>query len=92
MKKVRQLVKSIFEDKSHNVVLAQKPNMPLIGWALFTVAAAVLSDGKLQMASQLLALGFILIWAWLEIFQGVNLFRKMLGAIVIVMVICSRLG
>lgn len=53
-------------------VIAQKPNAPLILTFVFYILQQVV-----------IAHFFLFIWAILEIFFGVNLFRRFLGVIVI---------
>lgn len=92
MKKITVYLRSLFKDKDKKIVVMQKPNIPIISWLLFAGLAAVLPDGKFQLAADLIAFGSLFTWAWLEVFHGVNSFRKMLGTIVLVVIIVSRLG
>lgn len=92
MKKVTTYIRKLFEDKDKKIVVMQKPNIPIISWVLFAGLAAVLPDGKFQLAADLIAFGSLFTWAWLELFQGVNIFRRILGAIVLVVVIATKLG
>jgi hypothetical protein len=39
-----------------------------------------------------IAFGSLFTWAWLELFQGVNYFRRALGFIVLLFAIASRLS
>lgn len=91
MRNIIRYIRSLFEDKDKNVVLAQKPNLPIISWVLFTLIAIVLPEGRPQLAVELIAFGSIFTWAWLELFQGVNTFRRILGAIVLIFIIFSRM-
>jgi len=66
-----------FKTKSGEFVIAQKPNWPIY----FAVALYVLRylDPKLFVVSRVSVSIVMLYWAYLEIFQGVNLFRRTLG-------------
>ncbi|CAM3725706.1 hypothetical protein SMNI109538_09260 [Smaragdicoccus niigatensis] len=69
-------------------MLWQWPNMPVLCWALFKVAALV-SAGHLQSAFSSLSTAFLFVWAYLELAQGVNYFRRTLGAVVLVAIVIS---
>lgn len=80
-----RMSQKFFKDKSGKVVLWQTPNSALIGWAVFALLSYLTH-------SQLLAwIGttFLLAWAFMELFQGVNFFRRLLGLTVLIVVISS---
>lgn len=83
----------IFKDKQGRIVIAQMPNLPLIGWFVFTVLNLIWNSGQPTIHSLfgLLSFGFIFTWAWLEITDGVNLFRRALGLLVLIIVVGFRL-
>ena len=74
-----------FKDKQGKIVIAQTPNLPLIGWALFTILAWFWQNNKYEIHNlfTLLAFGFIFTWCYLEITSGVNTFRRILGVVVL---------
>jgi hypothetical protein len=72
--KKKDLVK-LFKDKDGRVVIAQSPNLPLIGWIVFEVASLIVSQGKVKIELQEVATSSLLIWAYLETIKGVNLFN-----------------
>ena len=71
------------KDKEGNIVLWQWPNMPLVGWAIFALL------GRLTRWQPLTWIGtaFLFVWALLEIFRGVNYFRRGLGLIVLLLML-----
>jgi len=77
---------NFFKDNKGQVVICQKPNLPLIGWIIFTILKLIFSgyQPKLYYLFSLLSFGFIFTWAWLEITSGVNYFRRVLGLIVLI--------
>lgn len=77
------IIDRFFRDKAGRVVIGQKPNFPLIAWAILTVIAHFADPGTGQTIAQTLARLSLLVWAALEIGQGVNGFRKLLGIIVL---------
>jgi hypothetical protein len=80
----------LFKDSNGKVVIWQTPNTPLVAWALFSVLTHVLPVGRWQFLAEYLSFGFIFTWAWLELTQGSSYFRRILGAVVLVVSIQSR--
>lgn len=63
--------------------LVQFPNPPL--WvALLASAAGWFVDGEPQRYVTAVGTVGIAVWAWLEVFEGVNLARRLLGLVVLV--------
>lgn len=91
MNPLKDYLKNMFTDSSGKIVVGQRPNLPIIGWAVFTVLTRLLSESDLRVTAQYMAFGFLFTWAWLELTQGVNNFRRLLGAIVLVMSIVSKI-
>lgn len=91
MKKVQTLLEKCFKNSKGDVVLFQWPNPPIITWGMARVLAWVTS-GNLKEFFNLLAFGALFTWAWLEIFQGANYFRRLLGLLVLVITLYVRLG
>lgn len=79
------------KDKHGKVVLWQMPNVPLWGWIISTVLAYVFSKGKAHNLFQILAFGSLFAWAYLEITSGINYFRRVLGAIVLIVIIINQM-
>jgi len=85
-------VARFFEDSTGKLVLWQTPNVPLIGWAGFTLLTHVLPAGTWQVFAGYVSFGFIFTWAWLEITSGSSYFRRVLGVVVLALSIHSRLA
>ncbi|MER3432480.1 MAG: hypothetical protein C4288_03385 [Leptolyngbya sp. ERB_1_1] len=68
-----------FRDSEGKIVIAQKPNLPILVWGTASLLQLIGLDGKFQTALELIAFGSLFTWAWLEVFQGVNYFRRALG-------------
>lgn len=83
-------VRRFFEDERGRIVLWQRPNPPLVTWAVATLGARILSGRPHQLAA-LVAFGALFTWSWLELFQGVTLFRRFLGMVVLVVAVASRI-
>lgn len=79
----------LFKNKDGKVVIWQFPNAPL----LVAIAAWLLrhfTEGTLHTIGDGVFFGAILVWAGLEVFSGVNYFRRGLGLLVAALVISSR--
>jgi hypothetical protein len=79
-----------FRDDEGNVVLAQPPNLPLLTWVTATGLKLLFTSGSSYTVLDAVAFGSIFTWAWLELFEGVNYFRRTLGLITLVIVIALR--
>lgn len=86
-----RLFNQIFRDQEGNVVLAQMPNPPLITWIIASLFKLIFTTGKINVGLEALAFGSLFTWAWEELFQGVNYFRRTLGLLVIVVLIASKI-
>lgn len=71
----------IFRDSEGHVVIAQPPNLPVLTGVAAAVLQSLLPSGQLQIGAQLFAFGALFTWAWQEIFDGVNYFRRALGLV-----------
>jgi hypothetical protein len=83
------LIGSLFKDKNDRIVIMQFPNIPIIGWFVCLALAKLISSGHLRTSLELISAAFLFTWAYLEIFQGVNYFRRILGVIVVIAAIVS---
>jgi len=86
------LVDRIFRDSQGNIVIAQPPNLPILLALSATILEFLVPDGKLAIAFDLVAFGAWFTWSWLEIFQGVNYFRRGLGLLVLVGLFAFKLS
>jgi len=84
-------MQSLFKTKEGGIVIAQTPNLPIIVWFIAFLAAKIPMHKTLVQFFDLLSFGAIFTWAWLEIFQGVNAFRRLLGLVVASLAIYFRL-
>ncbi|MFL5843372.1 MAG: hypothetical protein ACJ762_01680 [Solirubrobacteraceae bacterium] len=66
--------------------IAQPPNPPLIlaagGWLV-----ALLAHGRLEAYGRGVSYAALAAWAWLEVTEGANAFRRALGAVVFALVV-----
>lgn len=80
-----------FRDSDGNIVLAQTPNLPIIVWIVATLLNLISTTDNIHTGLDALAFGSLFTWAWQELFQGVNYFRRALGLVVLLGAIASRL-
>jgi hypothetical protein len=81
----------VFRDNEGKVVLGQMPNLPLSVGLTATLLKLLFTTGKIHDGLDLLAFGALFTWAWEELFQGVNYFRRALGLVVLVSLFASRI-
>ena len=79
-----------FETDDGERVIAQRPNPPIIAafglWALARVSSGDISD-----VLSVISAFFFIAWGLMEVFWGVNYWRKSLGAVVIVITLITYL-
>ena len=80
-----------FRDSEGKIVLAQMPNLPVLIWLAATLLQLIRPSGKIQTGLDLVAFGALFTWAWQELFEGVNYFRRSLGLVVLVGLVALKL-
>ncbi|ACK71766.1 conserved hypothetical protein [Gloeothece citriformis PCC 7424] len=80
-----------FRDDEGNIVIAQPPNLPIIVAIVATLLKFIAPGGNIYLALDAVAFGAWFTWAWLELFEGVNYFRRTLGLAALLFIIASRL-
>lgn len=81
----------IWRDDSGKVVIWQWPNIWLLAWGGFTFVSLVFGRGTLANILTWAGEASLIIWSVLEIFKGVNYFRKTLGLVVLAYAMMSIL-
>jgi len=79
-----------FRDSEGNIVIAQPPNLPLMLGITATALKLIVKSGNIYIGLDAIAFGCLFTWAWQELFEGVNYFRRALGLVVLIGVIASR--
>lgn len=78
---------SFWRNKDGKIIILQKPNFPLIVWFVSYLATKLpVSPYALNILS-IVSFCALFVWALMEIFSGVNLFRRFLGVVVVVVLI-----
>ena len=86
------LVDRTFRDSEGKIVIAQMPNLPILVGFIATGLHLVLPSGQIQTALGLVAFGALFTWAWQELFEGVNYFRRALGLVGLVSLLALGLN
>jgi hypothetical protein len=81
----------VFRDRHGKIVMAQMPNLPLIVWIVASLLKLIVTTGKINTGLDLIAFGSLFTWAWGELFQGVNYFRRTLGLIVLIGLVALKI-
>jgi hypothetical protein len=81
----------IFHDDRGNLVIIHPPNLPILVWVAATLLKFVFQSGSIYLGLEAIAFGSLFTWAWLELFDGVNYFRRGLGLVVLIGVIASKI-
>lgn len=89
MKKPQTLFERIFSDANGNIVIVQFPNAPLLLWIGLSLLRIYPFSSTIVIGLGLLANSFLFVWAYLEITSGVNYFRRILGAIIFLVIASS---
>lgn len=89
--KRQTIIDKVFKDKDGKVVLMQAPNGPILLWAISEVFSEFIAHGTFQKLCSFVAFGALFTWAWMEIFSGVNYFRRGLGVVVLIFSLYSKI-
>ena len=84
---IKQALHRFIRDKHGHVVIAQKPNLPIIAWFVLMIISHLLGEGIAQSGTAALSAASLFTWAYLEATAGASLFRRVLGAVVLMVVI-----
>ena len=86
----QSVVHTFFRDNEGNVAIWQVPNAPLIV-AMVSAVLGLFTTGRLSNFTGLIFFGSLFTWSWLEIAYGTSLFRRLLGAFVLVAIVWTRI-
>jgi hypothetical protein len=81
----------IFRNSQGQIVIAQPPNLPVLVAVAATILQALLPSGTLQTLVDWIGFGAWFTWAWQELFEGVNYFRRGLGLVALIGLLGLRL-
>jgi len=84
---LKNIYKKLFLDKNGRFVVAQFPNVPIIIWLTTVILNKFVHAQPANTVLSIIGTVFLTVWALLEIYSGVNLFRKLLGSVVLLYVV-----
>lgn len=85
--KYNNILKRLFRNDKGAIVIWQNPNIPLWIWIISTALTFLFKSGYLHTGFQSLGKLALFTWAYLEIRSGESIFRRILGAAVLVSII-----
>lgn len=91
LKRARQLNSWLFRCADGNIVVAQFPNRTLTLWIVLRVLSDLASEPYTTAISRV-ASAVLVYWSYLEITQGDNNFRRILGLAVLIFTFSGFIG
>lgn len=88
----RSLWDKFWRNDEGKVVFWQFPNVWLILWLVVEIVSLLVASHRAEIITWWVATVALSVWALLEIFRGVNYFRRLLGLLVAVLIILSIIG
>jgi hypothetical protein len=77
------LLDRVFPNNEGKIIIIQMPNLPIFIWTLASLLKIVFTTGRINTGLEMIAFASLFTWAWGELFEGVNYFRRGLGLMVI---------
>lgn len=87
----RQELRAFVTDRNGKIVIAQAPNIPIIGWFLLLLASWGVTAQPWHDGLAFFSAAFLFTWAWMELTRGASPVRRVFGVIVLVYLLVSRL-
>lgn len=78
-----------FKDNDGRVVIYQRPNIFIYGWVATKLLSLVFSSAEINKLISYSGKAILICWAILELLDGVNYFRRLLGFTVFISAIYS---
>jgi hypothetical protein len=86
---IHRILRNFFRDADNNIAVVHPPNLPLVGWIIFSLLSLLFRHNTLHAGFHSLAQAFLFVWAYLEVRYGRSRFRQLLGAIILAGIILS---
>lgn len=81
----------LFQTKDGSYVYGQAPNVPILVWLVAAILARIPLLESIREPLQIIATVSLVVWAVLEVFFGVNVFRRMLGSVILFFIVFNRI-
>lgn len=88
--RIARMLDGLFRTADGKIVIAQFPNWPLWTWLAATALQSVDLMNAWHGAIGWIGTAALAWWAYLEIAEGVNGFRRILGSVVMIYIVLSR--
>ena len=72
--------KNLFKTKNGDIVVGQRPNAPILIWFTTLLLSQIPQLDEVQSELLTLSTAALVVWALLELTRGINLFRRLIGA------------
>lgn len=82
-------LRRFFSDAKGRIVIAQRPNAPLVAWAVLAIAARATRD-EWHGFFAFFSAAALVAWTALELLQGESPFRRVLGGAVLLWMVWVR--
>ena len=82
---MKNKVLRVFQTKHGKTVIGQKPNVFLWAWIIFTILKRIFDGTAADWAGYAATLSLV-VWSLLEVITGVNIVRRFLGSVVLIVV------
>lgn len=86
-----QYLRQIFTDKNGDIVIAQRPNLPIVIWLATIALRLIVTEASYKTTLDVVGTLALAIWAFLELVSGVNTFRKLLGLCVLIVIFTNAI-
>jgi hypothetical protein len=90
--KAATVIDWFFKDKHGKWAIIQLPNFLLWLWILLLTINLFIPDSPLKTGLKLLQSSVLFAWAYIELIDGLSRFRKVLGAVILVVVVAGYLN
>lgn len=88
----RTFVDKCFKNKNGQITVFQPPNLPILVWFVCVVLANIITEPTFQKLFEAIGFGSLFTWTYLEIFYGVNYFRRALGLLILMLALVTHLS
>lgn len=87
MDKAFTVIGKFFKDKDGKWAIIAFPNVLLAAWIAIIIITKFIPKNNLHISLSLLGSAVLFAWAYLELTEGTSYFRRVLGAVILLVVI-----
>lgn len=86
-----RITRILFQDNTGKYAIAQPPNMPVYIIIISYLVTKIVGSGPVNQLFEAINAGAVFLWAYLEIVYGESVLRRILGVIVMILFLTSKL-